>query len=288
MVKKKQNHKYLLSLYARVDDFLSNEDVAQEELPDSVVSFCIVVEKLLKIKLYNKNPFLIFDGSGIKNDNTLSIIALKKEKDIETSKIKNILDRFEIIFKGVFTPDEIQALRDIYGVRNCFVHGYKADDKIDFDAEDMVRKMGTVWSKTSDIAISLFGKENVKNRKPKKEYTKEELERVLEEEVKKMIQPQRGGMGIRTFTDALDTYPPATSYLYEDRCPRCKSASFSLDGSKDTWPSVYDPADLFYSRSFLEPRPNLYKCRSCNLELTEKQYEIAKKILTRAQLDGLQ
>ncbi len=276
MARKKANYKYLSFLYSRVSDFLSNEDIAQEDLPDAIVSFCIVVEKVLKVKLHKRNPVLIFETSSVKDDDALSAVALKKEKNIETVKIENIIKRFGIVFRRIFTPDELQALRDIYEVRNCFVHGYKADDEIIFDEENVVKKMGTIWEKISKIAVSLFGRENVKDGKPKKKYTQEELEKVLEEEVRKMITPPRDRFGF----GALLTTQPGVSwfehpYMAGDKCPRCGSPSFSLG---DTGNSLTgSPYGTITKLGFLTDS-SLYKCKKCNLELTEKQYEIAKRI----------
>lgn len=276
MSKKKLNHKYLISLYSQVDEFLSNGDILYEELPDMIVSFCVVVEKVLKIKLHRKNPFLVFDTSRIKDD-TIAIIALKKETDIETARIGDILDRFGIVFKKVFTPDELQALLDIYNIRNRFVHGHKADDKIMFDADDIISKMGTVWEKTSKIAIALLGKENIKNGKPKKKYTEKQLEEVLADEVRKMIEPLPNQIGTSWgVLNRSHSYSLRTSMLGSDKCPRCSSHSFSLADNKNDWglTSFYGG----YAYGDTKSRSNLYKCEDCNLELTEKQYEIAKKI----------
>jgi DNA-directed RNA polymerase subunit RPC12/RpoP len=283
MAKKKINHKYLILLYSRVDEFLANEQIPPDDMPDVIVSFCTAVEKILKIKLHNKNPLLVFDPAKFKEDDSLSIIALKKEKDIETAKVGNIISRFEIVFKKAFTPDEFQALRDIYEVRNCFVHGYKTDDKIVFDAEDLVKKMGTVWEKIAKIAISLFGKENIKNGRPKKKYTEKELEKVLEDEVRKMIQPGNDPWGRFPITTAANL-APLQLYNHEyasytgDRCPRCGSYTFSLDSSRSGfgWPSSVTSG--LHSKLFSAEDSRLYKCSNCNLEMTDKQYEIARRI----------
>jgi hypothetical protein len=254
-----------------VDEFLANENSPKEELPDSVVSFCIIVEKILKIKLHGKNPFLVFEESYIK-ENSLSIIALRKEKDIPTAKIQNIIDRFKVVFKTTFTPDELQALRDIYDVRNCFVHGYKSDNKIPFDSEDIVKKMGTIWEKVSKIAISLFGKESIKNARPKKKYTEKELEKALEDEVRKMIQhlPSRSTVFspvtsmIRRKFEAIDTnslvFPSfnnrTTMGVFGtstgNKCPRCDSYSFSLEETKTDWPYLAGHANIFINESISE------------------------------------
>lgn len=274
MRKKISNHKYLLSLYSRVDEFLSDEDVALHDLPNIIVFFCTVAEKILKIKLYNQNPMLVFDGSRIKDDNSISIIALKKEKDIETLRIENIINRFSIVFRGIFTSDELQALRDLYYIRNCFVHGYKTDDKIDFDTEDILKKMGTVWEKITKQAIILFGKDIIKENKPKKKYSEEELEKVLTEEVKKKIQwikhtfeyfPYEG----KNLTSSL-------SFSDNERCPRCGYYNFSKDRRANEIESFVfiDEPRSYINNDFAD----LYKCKKCNLELTQKEYEIAKKI----------
>ncbi|MDP2856264.1 MAG: hypothetical protein Q8N90_04115 [bacterium] len=279
MKQNKSNHKYLLSLYSRVDDFLSNggnENLVREDLPDPIVSFCVVVEKIMKMKLYRKNPLLVFDTSCIRDDDALSVITLKKEDNIETAKIKNIIGRFEVVFKRVFTPDELQALRDIYEIRNKFVHGYKSDDKIIFDAEDMVKKMGTIWEKISIIAIFLFGKETIKSGRPRKKYTEKELEQVLEDEVRKMIQPpSNNAFAFATLSSLASIASPSTLSILANKkkCPRCGSYSLSLDNRPI---SAYNLTDQGF---VLDAGSNLYKCDNCHLELTEKQYEITKKII---------
>ncbi|MBI4085906.1 MAG: hypothetical protein HY433_01525 [Candidatus Liptonbacteria bacterium] len=277
MQKRKLNHRYLLSLYSRVDEFLSAENPILEDLPDSIVSFCVTTEKLLKVKLHSENPFLIFDVARLKDDDSLSAVALKKEMDIETVKIENIINRFAIVFKEAFTPDEIQALRDIYIVRNHFVHGYKSDDKIVFEVEDVIKKMGTIWEKISKMAISLLGKENIKNGKPKKKYTEKELEQVLEEEVRKMIGPTQNQSWKNPYL-VTPLIQRASIFEVTNKCPRCGSDSFSLDGNKNAWGTPY-ASSIDYSSVFLsDGDSNLYKCGKCHLELTEKQYEIAKRI----------
>ncbi len=275
MARKIYNYKYLVSLYSRVDEFLSNENIARDELPDAIVSFCTVVEKIFKLKLHKKNPLLIFEGASIKEDDALSIIALIKDKIIETARMPIIINRFGIIFKKLFTPDEFQALKDVYNVRNAFMHGYKPDDKIDFDSEDVVKKMGTIWEKISKVAISLLGKENIKSGKPKKKYSEKELEEVLEKEVKKMIKPlsHRNYFGGADFTFVPMPLVAPTSLhdfaSFGEQCPRCGSPSFALD--RPAWQSYGGFTEL-------DGEASLFKCKNCHLELTEKQYEIAKKI----------
>jgi hypothetical protein len=290
MAKNKLNHKYLISLYTKVDDFLDKRNIAKEELPDSIVSFCIVAEKVLKIKLHSKNQFLVFEASNI-TENTIPIIALGGEENIPTAKIKDVIGRFGVVFKEIFTPDEFQALKDIYVVRSSFVHGYKSDDQIVFDAENIVSKMGTLWPKISEIAIYLFGKKRIKSGKPRKKYTEKELQEVLEDEVRKMIKPLstsswQSVTGLRFMSESANEFSPISyrtsavvgaGFISGDRCPRCGSLSFSLDNSRTDWSRInlyaIMPGETFDSGS------NLYKCKDCHLELTEKQYEIAKKIL---------
>lgn len=276
-MKNPASHKYLLSLYHRVDDLLSG-DVSEGNLPDLVVSFCTITEKILKIKLHNKNPLLVFDTSYLRDNISFSIAALKKEKDTKTAKIDDIIERFEIVFKKGLRSGEFQALRDVYKVRNNFVHGYKPDNEIDFDIDDITKKMSTIWLKVSKIAVTLFGKENIKTPKPKKTYTEEELEKILEEEVRKMISANPVGdlyQFVVTGSSAYQNFiqEPTNAYFdytigAGDRCPRCGSYSFLLDGG---------PSDIFIE-TLSTMRPRLYKCKKCHLELTEKQYEIAKRI----------
>lgn len=280
MAKKKPSYKFLLTLYWRVEEFLSSENPSADDLPDNVIAFCIVVEKIFKIKLHDKNPLLIFDTNYIRDEHSLSVIALKKEKDIDTAKIKDILNRFAIIFKNIFTPDELQALADVYELRNHFVHDYKPDDQIIFDPEDILKKMGTIWEKLFPLALALLGKENIKKYKPKKKYTELELEKVLEDEVRKMIERRANSFVVSAYGD---TYNPSI-FVGGDVCPRCGAYGFSQDGYRsELWSTTtaYDPitvGSVLGVAGAVNWGLDLYKCKRCNLELTKKQYEIAKRI----------
>ena len=276
-MKPKKDHKYLLHLYYKVDDYLTNNQNNQEGLPDIVVSFCIVVEKIIKIKLHKKNPVLLFDNSKIKENDALVAIISKKEKNIETSKIGEILGRFKLVFKNIFSDDEMQALLDIYVIRNGFVHGYKPDSNILFDEEDIIKKLGTIWEKISNQAVILFGKDSIKKNKPKKKYSEEELEKVLEEEVRTKIKPIQRGYGIqrgyRLDDDMLQVSGSVFGFTSE-KCPRCGSHEFSLDDRLNSDIYSVTSVSMYPIRTFSD----LYKCKKCHLELTRKEYEIAKKL----------
>ena len=275
----KAKYTFLLQHYNKVNEYLSNENPPKEDFPDIVLSFCVVVEKILKIKLHKKNPILVFDTGKIKDVDSLSMVVLKKEKNIETSKIYEIARRFRLIFSKDFSEDEEQALIEIYNTRNHFVHSYKPDNKIFFDRDDLIKKMGTIWEKISTLAISLLGKQEIKESRPKKKYTEDELERVLENEVREMIKPEEGiaPFGVRrglAFADfSLNT---------GEKCPRCGSLTLTLGNGENNLPYRGIALSGAVSSAFVSPyssgNPNLYKCTTCNLELTEKQYGIAKKI----------
>lgn len=278
---KKSNHKYLLTLYSKVNQFLADNPNDLEELPEMVVSFCIVVEKIFKIKLRKKNPLLVFDVSRMKDDDSLSIAVLEKEENIETIKIQNVIRRFEIIFKEVFSSAEMQALEDIYNVRNNFVHSYKADNKINFDSEDIIKKMGIIWGKISQLAIELFGKDGIKQGIPKKKYTEDELEFVLIEEVKKKLKTNKNpyvssayGFGVND-NFYLEDVSPWSFGGGGEKCPRCGIYGFMLDGAQPDFASHVPTASI--SRFGVTPS-DLYRCKKCHLELTRKEYEIARRL----------
>lgn len=262
-IKPKKDHKYLLGLYYKVDDYLTNNQNNQEGLPDIVVSFCIVVEKIIKIKLHKKNPVLLFDNSKIKENDALVAIISKKEKNL--------------VFKNIFSDDEMQALLDIYAIRNGFVHGYKPDSNILFDEEDVIKKLGTIWEKILNQAVILFGKDSIKKNKPKKKYSEEELEKVLEEEVRTKIKPIQRGNGIQRGYgldgDMLQVSGSVFGFTGE-RCPRCGSYEFSLDDRLNSDIYSVTSVSMYPIRTFSD----LYKCKKCHLELTRKEYEIVKKL----------
>lgn len=283
--KNNKNFKYLLGLYSLVDDYLANVPTKQENLPDVVVSFCIATEKIFKIKLHKKNPVLVYENCKTKEDDALIAIIKERELDIETIRIRETVSRYNLMF-NFFSEDEIQVLFDIYNIRNHFVHGYKSDDNILLEKENIVKKMGTVWEKISIEAVSIFGKDLIKSNKPKKKYSEEELEKVLIEEVRKKIQstdeynvfsvisPRGFNYQNPISSERLSVIAP-TAYGFMgvgDQCPRCGSYDFSLD-SQD-FNSVSLNSLYNYGKTFSD----LYKCKKCNLELTKKEYEIAKKL----------
>ena len=277
MYMKITDHKYTLSLYTKVDEYLADNQQDRDNIADIIVSFCIVIEKTLKLKLYEKNPVLVFDLTRFKNNNSLVAVITKQDVDIETIKIFDVIERFRILHPKIFSDEELQILLDIYFVRNDLVHGYKEDSKILSDIENLIKKMGTIWEKLSGQAIVLFGKDNIKQSIPKKKYTEEELENILVGEVKKKIQPKEDSFGMHGYLhnpySNIDFSPYITSSFSEEKCPRCGLYGFSLDSKQDNLDSFVTVTSTIFG-----VYSNLYKCRKCNLELTKKEYEIAKKI----------
>lgn len=275
MKRKNENYEYLLYLYSFVDDHLSKNPTKHENFPNVLVSFCIVTEKIFKIKLHNKNPILAYDVSKIKETDALITVIKEKELDIETINIWESVKRFDLTFEGVFSAGEIQSILDIYYVRNHFVHGFRPDNKFLLDSENLIKKMGTVWEKISTLAVAIFGRDLIKANRPKTKYSEDELEKVLTEEVKKkIISPNT------TRTNIFFVYPPDINKLTVspfnvsgEKCPRCGSYSFSLE-------SLINPDSFRATVNLLTQHSisDLYKCTNCHLELTRKEYEIAKKI----------
>jgi hypothetical protein len=272
---KKENYQYLLQLYSLVDEYLAGIIKKQENFPEVVVSFCIITEKIFKIKLHKINPVLIFENSRIKDDDSLVTVINKKESDIETIKIEKLLNRYKLMFDGEFSDAEIQVIIDIYNIRNHFIHGYKSDENILADKENIVKKMGTVWEKISVQAMTIFGKNLVKAKKPKEKYSKEELEKVLVEQVRKKIESYKNDINnIYPRTIMSPNYPSINTFAnVGEKCPRCGEYGFSKGSFNQ---------DLFSISNVNPYQPNvtsdLYKCSRCDLELTEKEYEIAKEI----------
>jgi hypothetical protein len=268
---KNENYKYLLRLCAIVDEYLADDSPNQDNLPDIVVDFCIVAEKIIKIRLHDKNPVLIFENGPIKDSDRLVAIIKKKEIDVETIKIDNAIGRYGLMFDDGFSESEAMALADIYKARNHFIHDYKSDDFILQNSENIIKKMGTLWEKISAQAIRIFGKELIKANKPQKKYSETELEQVLTEEVKKKIESKK--------LNPYDCYGITGSVLNEEslfscfdgeKCPRCGAYGFTIERPKIS-------NDLIFLSRMSDP-PFLYKCKKCQLELTSKEYEIAKKI----------
>lgn len=273
MINTKKNYQYLLRLYSAVDEYLSNIPAKQENLPEVIVSFCVVTEKIFKIKLHKENPVLVYENIKIKEEDALVAVIKEKELNIETIKIRETISRYKSIFDDEFSDDEMQAMIDIYNARNHFMHGYKSDNEVLSDRENIVKKMGTVWEKISAQAISIFDKDLIKANKPKKKYSEEELEKVLIEEVRKKIEnPENDDI----FSSAVDPSFAFSPFTNNEKCPRCGSYGFSTDNliNSDVYLSAVSSVSLL-SRYGIS---DLYKCKRCHLELTKKEYEIAKDI----------
>lgn len=278
---KKENYQYLLRLYSLVDEYLADIPARQENLPEVIVSFCIVTEKIFKIKLHKKNPVLVYENGKIKDDDALVAVIKGRELSMETIKIRETLCRYNLVFDGEFTDDETQVLIDIYNARNHFLHGYKSDDDILVDKENIVKKMGTVWEKISAQAIFTFGKSLIKANKPKNKYSKTELEKVLIDEVRKKIESYKDNVYDGLFhTPTVAAFTAQNNPLFvsslseiNEKCPRCGAYGFAIGGQS---PSPFNISTI----SICQPgsSSDLYKCNKCNLELTEKEYEIAKKL----------
>jgi len=273
---KKNEYKYLLYLYNQVNRFLSSRDVESDEcFPEKLVSFCIVIEKLIKIKLYKKNHVLIFDVSNLKDLDMLVAIIDGSDKNIETIRIDLLLERCKSFFPNFLTENELSVLRDIYRIRNQFIHDYKSDDCIKYDKLDIISKMGSIWDKISRHTNTVFGKELIVKNQPKIKYTEEQLNKVLEDEVRMKIMNTELDMGAILRYRHDENYNNINLFqLGTDMCPRCGSYGFELSGDHDLF--LYEVYRLngHLSNRFLD----LYKCKSCNLELTRKEYEIARKI----------
>lgn len=268
---KEINHKYLINLYHFVGDYLSSNKNDEEDLPSVIVSFCIVCEKIFKLVLYKKNPVLIFSNQKIKEDDALIAIAKKVNTKIETIKMRDVVNRFKMFFEDKFSENEMQSILSLYDLRNELVHGYVIDKEILADPEDIIKKMGTVWSKISEEASYLFGKNEIKYSKPKRRYIEAELEQVLIEEVRKKIKNKEDSLFSSTMSFVPEISESFVSPYAEKRCPRCGSYSFILKKSND---SPYESLVLYSGMA------SLYLCAECGLELTQKEYEIAKKIKT--------
>jgi hypothetical protein len=283
------DYKYLLKLFNLVNEYLSGVKENEENLSEIIVAFCIVSEKIFKIALYKVNPILVFNGSKLKDENELISIIKNQEKNIETIKMVDAANRYKAIFENKLTNDEAQVLVDIYNIRNGLIHGYKSDSKILLDSDDIIKKMGTVWEKISAEVVLVFGADKIRTSKPRKKYTEEELENILLEEVRKKInEPTNHYNGslfslddqslniLTSRSQYLDVaknvtaqFSPSYGSVLLERCPRCGNYSFSGEGSR---------ADIITAFNLTKKIVSLYKCSICNLELTEKEYEIAKKI----------
>ena len=278
--KVKKKHDFVIGLFSQVDAYLSEDTPDPKQLPTSLVNFCVVAEKVLKMHLYKKNKTLPYDVSKLKDANLLVAVATGKESnDVGTIQYEEVIQRFGAIYKRTFTEEEFEILKDLYKLRNCFMHTHKADDEIDFDSEDIIKKMGTLWPTISKLAIKVLDKAKIKSSRPKKTYSEEELRAVLVEEVRKKInQPIKNGPV--TYSDLVNQ---STIAATGPSCPRCGSEKFGRKTEPSSPLSPWDNGTVVWTDaardafvSIRQLAPDIYKCKKCNLELTEKEYELYK------------
>lgn len=295
--KEKRYQNFVSSLHSKVDSFLSDEHQDLDEVEEIIVLFCIFTEKTVKTKLYQKNPILCFDLQGpiLKDVSLLASITLGKKIDTTTCRKCNfstILERFEKVFPRIFTNKEITVLKSISKERNEIVHDYFSKNKDLLNAENLVKKMSEVWPKVSGQGRVVFGKDVIKMGKtPKKLYSQEELDAILESEVEVKLNqgflPLSNTLREVSFASHDDSFVSVSgsdehlkqnymsvSYALNEECPRCGRNSFSQKFITSAWSS----AD-FTKRKYGDS--DFYECGFCGLELTKTEYEIAKKLLKR-------
>lgn len=293
MSKRHLKHKYLLQKAKFVNSSLAKSSIGDEDFFDVIVSFCTVVEKLLKIKLYSKNPVLAYlsdNGKQFNDPDSVIAISLKRDVDINSAKMVDTLKIYKKVFPKSIRDEEIELIISIYKLRNHLMHSQKEDKHFIFEESDVIKKMTIVWeNRIQKIAVAFFGKNNIKQTKNSKKYSEQELQEILKEEVRKLISNHRqnGSLLISNYVhsvtdrvdpgaltsvvkdvsaDVLNGYAISKTLFRGEFCPRCKNSSFKHE--------MNQPLTIFE----LNYTPELWKCSICGLELTEKQYEIAKKL----------
>ena len=103
--KVEKNYEYLLRLYSLVDEFLAKTSDKQDNLPEAIVAFCIVTEKLFKIRLHKENPILVYETIKVKDGDALAAVVKGIELNIETIQIRETLIRHTLIFQNEFSDD---------------------------------------------------------------------------------------------------------------------------------------------------------------------------------------
>ncbi len=280
MEKKAKNYQYLIDLYSTINEYFANP-TQDKKIPEIVVAFCILTERIFKIQLSKENPVLVYENTKTKEDDALVAIIKKQELSIETIRMRKTLDRYQLVFNGRFSDDEILALDHLYEIRNHFVHSHKSDEeKLDGDGKErIIKEMWTLWGKISKQAISILGEGLIKENKPQtpqKQYSETELKNVLIEEVKKKI-----GGNIKNNYMPDHTMHISNLACYDitgEKCPRCGAYGFSMDNQNDLNSYSYSYRIDHMTRYFPDyGSSDLYKCKACHLELTKKEYEIVKE-----------
>jgi hypothetical protein len=203
-------------------------------------------------------------------------LTLKKETSIETINVHSALTRFGIVFEGFFSGEEVIGIKDIYNIRNIFVHSYLSEEKILADSDELVKKMSFIWQKISKLSKSVLGTKRISVIVPLKTYTELQFNQAIVDELLKKLKQKTNSDSFVTYD--VTTFP--TNFLFNsignENCPRCGYSTFkNIDGygsgliRSDIWGVVQDQ----YTNS------DIYRCTHCNLELTSVEYDLYKKTI---------
>ncbi|MEI6352906.1 MAG: hypothetical protein WCO35_03150 [Candidatus Nomurabacteria bacterium] len=272
-----KDYAYISKLYSEIKNTLkSKNNINLVEKLSLVVNFCVLLEKLIKLRLSVENKLLVYYGKSFNDDFIFGILKDKIPPTSFEAKTKTFNEANNLFNKlfDVFSENEILLLDNIYNIRNAIVHSYFQDNKILDSEENIIKDISTILDKVNSLLEEMFGKEAIASIKigGEEKYSKEELEEVLREQVRKKI---LYGRNKRTnyFFDKLSMIK-TEEYSFPNNglsCPAC--GNYSLEG-KDIENNFYPIAVSVFNYK----DKDIYICSKCGLQLTKREYEIAKEI----------
>ncbi|MDB5188239.1 MAG: hypothetical protein JWO50_759 [Candidatus Kaiserbacteria bacterium] len=248
----------------RIRKVIDKNKAESFEVYELVLDVVYLIEQVLKIKLVEKNPLLIYDkipsgndlvnaveGKAAENENTVLVgkaLLLYRMFNSDSEIAKTQLKVFEVLFlyrnelyHNVLPFTSVKPITLIKLSREAF--------------NALLPELNTILGKVEKLKSTDDG------------ISKDEVVALFRESVKRKISigkfvPYRFG--------AFSMFEPQDDFIYafgNNKCPRCGSYTLKEESAVTAWR---------WQEGIVSP---YFACSKCHLELTPEEYEEAKKIM---------
>lgn len=264
---------FLISKIKKIRQILDTESPPEEDVHEAVIDFVLVFECVLKKTLYKKNKLLIYDLS-LSNIDRINDVLRVQNRGIKTitaleafSRCLKIFPRSKFSKHGksveilIKNRDELQHNIDIRNIQS---------------KDELLGILADVFPAFLVEAEKVLGSLPPPAKvKKEKTYSETNIQNIYEKIVLSKIDNYNASPFL-IINKNIDLTP--TGYLWgAETCPRCLAHSLSKKSQSN---SV-----IFNFRS-LRDDADLYVCSSCNLELTNLEYEAVQKLKNEGKIKG--
>lgn len=293
---KNPKHKLIIKKIKEIQALLESTQNKEEDVYSMVIDSISVIEHILKEKLYRKNKLLIYNFSISDMDKTIAILKEKKNS-LHTIEIREALERYKKLFpKAKFSKNEasIEILREN---RNQLEHGINIKNM--GTKEDLLGVVASIFPIILEEVKNIVGDlSSLKIKKPEKTYSEKDIQSIYENLVLSKIKNYNQSihatyeplkldvvkteetprlLWAHTNNNLHNPYETVWANNFNtasDLCPRC--SNYSISKNRQSF-SLGLGSNLYN-------KPDLYICSSCNLELTDLEYEAVKKLRKEGKL----